>query len=311
MQVRDMMRADGRVFLKSEWGPISDYWPALSFSKMSVGQYLRANFQPGRDVLVYVGTTGGMTRDPQHRSRLISAIVPEPQQVLETCRIIPAENWAMSIEEFGVDKWPHSLAVIRAADIVGPPYPFAYDVIPTAYSQFAVGSGRGGVVEAQADERNAVMGLSIDEIKLKLTPDVSAYLQFRASVAVDLPISVKQEATRMASLIIDRVNKGGEPRVTINPQRTAPSFSELYALLTRLWQQTQGGQCALCGAPLLPNTSNRMMQASADRIDSANGTYDEGNVQVTHLACNLAKNQWGMEQFEEWVAAVRGVDPTD
>jgi hypothetical protein len=53
-----------------------------------------------------------------------------------------------------------------------------------------------------------------------------------------------------------------------------------------------------------------MMQASADRIDSANGAYDEVNVQVTHLACNLAKNQYGLEHFEEWIAALRGVDLT-
>src|ERR1700710_1969123 len=29
-----------RFFLKSEWGPISERWPALSFSKRSVGDYL-------------------------------------------------------------------------------------------------------------------------------------------------------------------------------------------------------------------------------------------------------------------------------
>ncbi len=175
------------------------------------------------------------------------------------------------MKEFGADKWPHSLAVVRAAEIVGPPYPSAYDVIPTAYSAFAVGSGRGGVVEAFGDERTAVMALPIREIKLNLTPDVKAYLALRASVSVDLPLSVKQEATRMANLIIDRVRKGGEPRVSVNPLRTAPPFSELYPLLTRIWQQRQGGRCALCGAPLTPQTTNRMMQASADRIDSSNG----------------------------------------
>jgi hypothetical protein len=37
---------------------------------------------------------------------------------------------------------------------------------------------------------------------------------------------------------------------------------------------------------------------------------DEVNVQVTHLACNLAKNQYGLEHFEEWVAALRGGDLT-
>lgn len=310
MQVADMMRPDGRVFLKSEWGPISDYWPALSFSRMSVGQQLSRDFRPGRDILVYVGTSGPDTENPDHRSRLLSAIVPEPNQILETRRIIPAESWAASVEAYGADKWPHSLAVVRAADIEGPPYPLARQVIPQAYSAFAVGSGRGGVVEALGDERAAVMTLTVRELPLNLTPDVQVYLQFRASVAVDLPRDVKQEATRMANLILDRVRKGGEERVTTNPLRSAPLFTDLYALLTRIWQQKQGGLCALCGAPLRPGTKNRMMQASADRIDSANGAYDDTNVQVTHLACNWAKNKYSVPEFEEWVGAIRGVDLT-
>lgn len=310
MQVADMMRPEGRVFLKSEWAPISDYWPALSFSRMSVGQQLSRDFRPGRDVLVYVGTSGPDTENPDHKSRLLSAIVPEPNQILETRRIIPAESWAASVEAYGADKWPHSLAVVRAADIEGPPYPFARQVIPQAYSAFAVGAGRGGVVEALNDERAAVMALAVREFPLNLTPDVEAYLQFRASVAVDLPRGVKQEATRMANLILDRVKNGGEERVTINPIRSAPLFTDLYALLTRVWQQKQGGVCALCGAPLRPGTANRMMQASPDRIDSANGAYNETNVQVTHLACNWAKNKYGVSEFEEWVVTIRGVDLT-
>ncbi len=114
----------------------------------------------------------------------------------------------------------------------------------------------------------------------------------------------------MANLIVERVKKGGEERVTFHPIRSAPLFTDLYALLTRIWQTKQRGLCALCGASLLPGTNNRMMQASADRIDSANGAYDDTNVQVTHLACNWAKNKYGVTEFEEWVGAVRGVNLT-
>jgi hypothetical protein len=38
--VRNLASTDSRFFLKSEWGPISEYWPALSFSKRSVADYL-------------------------------------------------------------------------------------------------------------------------------------------------------------------------------------------------------------------------------------------------------------------------------
>lgn len=51
-----------------------------------------------------------------------------------------------------------------------------------------------------------------------------------------------------------------------------------------------------------------MLQPSADRIDSANGACDDENVWITHLACNLAKNKYGTNDFEQWLAVIRGVD---
>ena len=307
MRIADMMRPEGHVFLKSEWAPISDYWPAVSFTNRSVGIDLGNRFKPGRDVLVYVGTTSELTSDPAHRSRLLSAVVPEPNRLHETRKIIPAQSWAWSLKENGA-RWPHSLAIVEAASIVGPPFPSARELVPRAYASFAAMENRGWFVEASGAERDAVMGLEVTPLHLNLAPDVIAYLGLRASLSTDIPKSVKQEISRMAMLIIDRVNKGGETSVRINPIRYAPNLSDLTALLTRLWQDHQGGACALCGAPILADTKNAMMKASADRIDSTNGAYDEANVQITHLACNLAKNQWGLSHFEEWIAALRGED---
>ncbi|WP_210163500.1 hypothetical protein [Rhizobium leguminosarum] len=310
MRVADMMRPDGHVFLKSEWAPISDYWPAVSFTKRSVGIDLGQRFKPGRDILIYVGTTSELTRDPAHRSRILSAVVPEPNRLHETRKIIPAESWAWSMNDNGA-RWPHSLAIVQAASIAGPPYPYAREIVPKAYASFAAMENRGWFVEAIGDERDAVMALEVIPLHLNLAPDVIAYLGLRASLHVDIPKSVKQEVSRMAMLIIDRVNSGGEVSVRTNPIRFAPNISELSALLTRLWQDDQGGDCALCGAPIHATTGNEMMKASADRIDSTNGAYNESNVQITHLACNLAKNQWGLDHFEEWIAALRGVDVTE
>ena len=112
----------------------------------------------------------------------------------------------------------------------------------------------------------------------------------------------------MASLIHDRVKRGGDLSVKINPLRTAPNISDLVLLITRKWQQGQGGRCALCGGKLIAGTRNAMLQTSADRIDSDNGSYDDDNVQITHLACNLAKNKYGVDEFEDWMTVIRGVD---
>ncbi|MFN4101725.1 MAG: hypothetical protein ACK4GT_18335 [Pararhodobacter sp.] len=247
-----------------------------------------------------------MTRLPEHRSRLISAVTIEPRQILETRKIVPPEVWANSNAQWG-DRWPHSMAVLAAANMVGPPYPSAHDTIPIAYRSFAEIANRGSVVEATAAEREAVMALEIEPISLNLREDVAAYLKLRSSVSAEVQPSIKQEAYRMAMLIIERVKRGGEISVKVNPLRTAPNLSDLNALLVRKWVE-QGGRCALCGGALVVGATNKMLQPSADRTDSTNGAYDDANVAITHLACNLAKNKYGLDEFEDWLSVLRGVD---
>ena len=78
------------------------------------------------------------------------------------------------------------------------------------------------------------------------------------------------------------------------------------ALIIQKWTVNQSGKCALCHGPLTAETrTHRMLQPSADRIDSSNGAYDSANLQVTHLACNLAKNQYGADAFADWLTVVQ------
>ncbi len=67
------------------------------------------------------------------------------------------------------------------------------------------------------------------------------------------------------------------------------------------------GKCALCAGQLVPAAKSPMSKASADRIDSLNPAYDRANTQVTHLACNWAKNRCAGEEFAEWLAMVRAL----
>jgi len=310
MKVRDLMSADGRVYLKSEWGPISDYWPCVSFSKKSVATRLSA-FQSGIDILVYVGTTSpDSTEDPLHRSRLLSAVVVQPGQVLSTKEIIPPEAWQESVHHWGENRWVHAMAVTRAAVMAGPPFPDAREVIPTAYSQIGWIENRGNLVEAVGAEREAVMDLDIEEIKLNLRPGVRAYLEMRSAIASTVDKALRDEITRMALLIQQRVGRSGEPGVRINPLRSAPNISDLMPLLTRKWHR-QLGHCALCHGRIPAGTKNQMLQPSADRIDSANGAYDDANVQITHLSCNLAKNKYGVDDFAEWLDVIRSQDEAE
>lgn len=309
MQVRDLMQAQGRVFLKSEFGPIGDDWPCLSFTRKSVGDRLRREFVPGRDVLVYVGTTSPEnTPETAHRSRLLSVVVIEPKQVLETRKIVPPATWQQSIDKYGADKWQHAMPVIKAAQIAGPPFPNARDVIPNAYRSFADIENRGDVVEATDHERGAVMDLIIQPIKLNLTAEVAAYIGLRATLSAAIDTGIKEHALRLAQLIRERVAKGGEVGVRINPQRSAPDLIDLVSLIQNKWVNEQHGKCALCGGDLPTKTANKMLQPSVDRIDSANGAYVRDNVQVTHLACNLAKNKYGLEEFAGWLQTIKDVN---
>lgn len=199
MQVADMMKPNGRVFLKSEWGQISSDWPCVSFTKRSVGEKLRHDFLAGRDVLVYAGTTDPVTTEiPEHRSRLISAVTIEPNHILATGKIIPPNVWARSLEKWG-DRWPHAMAVLDAANLIGPPYPSAREVIPKAYQSFADYSNRGGIVEAVGDEREAVMRLPIERVSLRLREDVLAYLELRTTFAADVDKAINAEVTEWRS----------------------------------------------------------------------------------------------------------------
>jgi len=302
MLVGDMMQPDGRVFLKSEWAPIADRWPCVSYKRSNVGLKLRSEFQPGRDVLLYVGTTDPRhTEDPDHRSRLLSAVVVQPGQELETRKIIPPETWAASVALHG-ERWPFSVAVVRAAQLEGPPFPDARALIPEAYASLGEPRNFGSFVELVGEEREAARGLAAREVHLNLMPEVRAYIELRSTLTT--PLAVRQEALRMAQGIIDRVNRGGELATRRNPVRIAPSFGDLVPLLVRKWT----GTCALCGGPLFIGTDNPMLQASADRRDSANAAYDDANVQIAHLACNWAKNECADDQFDEWLAVVRGAE---
>jgi hypothetical protein len=73
--------------------------------------------------------------------------------------------------------------------------------------------------------------------------------------------------------------------------------------------------CPLCGGLVPLQPENKLLQPSPDRTDSASGSYDQEAFQIVHLACNLAKSNATVGQFQEWldVASARpggsGIDP--
>ena len=305
LRVADLMATDGKVFLKSEWGPIGDNWPCLSFTKKAVGDRLRREFLPGRDILIYVGTGDPeRTENPEHRRRFLSAIVMDPSQVIATSKIVPEWQWSKTVAQFGPNVWPFSMPVTKAALFTDDPLPPAWEVAPSAYGGLGSGLGRGGVSEAVGSERLAIMDLPVRLIELTLSPDVQQHLDRTSLIRAPDNKNLKREISRVAMLIEDRVRKGGDASLRMNPIRSAPNLSDLIGAISTRWNK-QEGRCAICGGPISVDGANPLLKMSGDRIDSDSPSYGAENLQLTHFACNLAKNNSSMLDTLAWIEVVR------
>ena len=153
------------------------------------------------------------------------------------------------------------------------------------------------------NERNALLALEIIPVELNLQPAATAFDDNRAIMSSDPAIS--KEIGRIAADIIDRAQRGGMEVIRVAPVRLVES--DIQIILHKKWRE-QRGLCTLCGGALIIGGSNKLLQASADRIDSKIIRYDAGNVHITHLGCNLAKNDVTMIEFNDWLKVVRGED---
>lgn len=151
------------------------------------------------------------------------------------------------------------------------------------------------------------MDLAVENTELKFTEEARRYLDRKAAISEGVPKRIRQEALRMAELIADRIARSGTIDPRTNRDRFGANSIDTIAIITSKWTAGQRGLCALCGCPLEP-TGNHLLKASPDRIDSTNPSYDADNLQITHLGCNLAKNAFSNEQFQEWLNHVRAAD---
>lgn len=105
--VGDLASTDSRFFLKSDWGPISEVWPALSFSKRSVGDYLNREYNPASDFIVDAGTSDPKrTENPLHRQHLLSILITEPGQPIPTEKLVPCDSWQDALKKHK-KVWPY------------------------------------------------------------------------------------------------------------------------------------------------------------------------------------------------------------
>lgn len=306
MRLSDVLKQGSRIWFKSEWGPADNYWPAVSFSKRSVGDYLRQEFHPGRDAIMYVGTgNANTTEKPEHRRRLLSAVNIEPKQLLETRECIPIESWEQAQESFR-GRWWWSMPALDIWQVED--FPSVYDTAPLAYRQLGHMANRGSVVEVTGDEREAVLRLAVQTVEFTRHAKTGEFAKRRE--VLNLSQQIRYDIGRMVTRILNSVSQSGMERVSISPTH-ATNEPDLHIMLGQKWIG-QSGRCSLCNGPLFPRTTNYLLQSSCDRIESINPAYNADNTHITHLGCNLAKNKVSLQEFEDWIEVVRGeVSDTD
>jgi hypothetical protein len=102
MKLSEILTADSKLFAKSEFGPVSDRWPALSFSKHKIATDFANEYRRGRDFIIYVGTANPDTTEvPEHRQNLLSALSVEPRAPISTRDLVPADVWEETVRRWG------------------------------------------------------------------------------------------------------------------------------------------------------------------------------------------------------------------
>jgi hypothetical protein len=295
--LRQLLGVDGRLFAKSEFGPIHAGWPALSFSSRKLAGDFAQGFRRGRDFVLAVGTSDpSSTEDPLHRSRVLSAATLESKAPISTSQVVPSTDWEAAVAKWG-RKWEWSLPVVAAYDFA--PYPEARRVMPTTYSSLGNMANLGRCVSVSPDDLEALLDLPLVPVDLALRAAVRTVMAMNPTEP-----DVRKALSQLAMNIQQRIQLSGQERLGRHPMRKGPNLSDILAALGTKWSE-QKGCCPLCGQPIPLRPTNRLLQMSPDRIDSDVKTYDPQNVHITHLGCNLAKSSGSMEEWQEYLAMIR------
>lgn len=294
----DLLGRDGRLYAKSEFGPVHDGWPAISFSSRKIAADFSHDFWRGQDFVLFVGTGGATTTEnPEHRRRVLSAVTFEPNAPISTQQIVPAEHWQAAVDKWGV-RWEWSFPVTDAWDL--DPFPEARDRMPHTYARLGSLASLGRCIPVDPEDLPLLLQCSVKKKALSFQPAVERILNMNPTDA-----DLKRSISQMAIAIQQRIEQSGQDRAGHHPLRKGPNLSDLIAMLNSKWAD-QKGCCQLCGRPIPLSPANRLLQMSPDRIDSGEKAYDDQNVHLTHLGCNLAKSNVSMEDWQDFLAHLRG-----
>jgi hypothetical protein len=197
------------------------------------------------------------------------------------------------------NRWLYSFAITSAWNFTT--LPFAPHVVPQAYCELGSPPNFGSIVELNDIERSAIL----NEPVVPIVPQKQA-VAIRGDARarfLDANQALREEIYRMASRIEERAAASGTTSLRHHAERSANPCVETQQMLYDKWE-AQHGRCGLCQRSIPMPPEPGLLQSSADRINSTNSSYSKENVHITPLGCNLAKNQYSMDEFEAWLAII-------
>ncbi len=221
MNLNDIVLPDTLLFAKSEFGPASDRWPALSFSSHKIATDFANMYRRGRDFVIFVGTGDPeKTELPEHRQRLLSVLSVEPRAPINTRDLVPADIWESTIRRWGI-RWAWSLPIVATYDVVV--FPRAHDTMPATYRSLGGLPNLGRCVPVQQGEYQILFGLDIIEITLRLSERAQNILRLNTDNR-----ALRQEISRLVEGIKQDIAAAGAARTGTNPLRFMPNDSDIF-----------------------------------------------------------------------------------
>ena len=286
----DLLSAQTRVFLKSEFAPISNEWPAVSFTNEAPAKAFSGGFDPVHDFVIFAGTQTNDTSSA-HKARLMSA-ARLTGSVVDSRLVIPLKNLSL-FQGTNANRYIWSIQATEAWEFVD--LPSARQLVGPKYKVLGLGRARQEGIQLSPSELEGLR-------KLRIRPILLRVVQTQDLETESSDESISGQLAHILAALRSRAQQGGSVVKRIAPLRICKLTMRD---LEQMWR-SQDGRCNLCKGPMPNSRSNILLQVSADRLDSSNPNYDVANTQLTHLGCNLGKNAATEEDFAAWLCVIRG-----
>lgn len=299
--LRDILAPDAKIWAHPVWGPIGPKDRVRAFGKEQVARRLEREAQYDRDMILSIGVGTVKRSLPKELTGCLLDISTFVPRVMRTEDIIGREQyqrWMVELAENADARWPWGVPVVRAWRI--PAHPHADDLLPgLRRERFVYHHPELMTTRLSTNEINRILDLTVEpiEFEVAITDESGLAAQKRASERV------RRWASSLAQAVAARCRGSRAGYVALRPGFET-NESDLHLLIGKLIQD-QKERCALCGGALdLSEAPNRLAQPSADRIDGSIKVYEQKNLQITHLACNLGKNKSSnndaLDFFRSW-----------